>query len=238
MFLHLLEDKTEQTFFLNFVYLLAVAEKEDNISNIPILAHADNPGEGEYAFEEFAPGFSMQTCELLMLRKFAEEMGITWPSVSSYSSLSVVTGIAEKRFKFLPGLNLDAALGALKGQGAKSSDSPEVIVPEISVAGMLKNAARIGLNNTFDRTGALKLVLDAIFTQANATTFAVEKKKAILFEATAMAYADGFTSDIEQELLILFCDLCKLDKELIGEFSDITKEFFKIYSKSFELITE
>lgn len=229
MFLHFLTEDAEQTFFLKFAYLLAVAEKEDNSENIPIRAYSDNPEEGEYEFEEFAPGFAMQTSELLMLRKFAEEMGMTWAPVSSYSSISSL---------LFSSLNLGiTAIGVWSGQTTKSPDALEKVARENSVADMLKVAIE-ELNNTSERSAVLRLVLAGIFAQANAAAFAVEKRKAILMEATAMAYADGTVSAPEQELLAYFCELCHLDKELLEDFKDITKEFSRIYSKSLELITE
>jgi hypothetical protein len=229
MFLHFLTEDAEQTFFLKFAYLLAVAEKEDNSENIPIHSCSDNPEKGEYEFEEFASGFSMQTSELLMLRKFAEEMGLTWAPVSSHSSTSST---------LFSSLNLEmGAITVLGGLTTKSPDALEKIARKNSVADMLKVAME-ELNNTSERSDVLKLVLLAIFAQTNVTAFAVEKRKAILMEATAMAYADGTVSDSEQELLSFFCEFCHLDKELIEEFKDITKEFSRIYSKSFKLITE
>lgn len=223
MFLHFLTESSEQTFFLKFAYLLAVATKEDDSENLPTRTYSDNPEEGEYEFEEFAPGFSMQTNELLMLRKFAEEMGIIWAPVSSYSSSFSSPGMG--------------AISILSGQVTKSPDAFEKIARENSVAGMLKMAMK-ELNNTTDRSAVLKLVLAGIFAQANATDFAVEKRKAILMEATAIAYADGTVSEYEQELLVYFCELCHLDKELLEDFKDITKKFFEIYSKTLELIIE
>ncbi|WP_291441160.1 hypothetical protein [Desulfovibrio sp.] len=229
MFLHFLTDNLEQTFFLKFAYLLAVADNEDGSENIPTRAYLDNSEEGKYEFEEFAPGFAMQTSELLMLRKFAEEMGMTWAPVSSYGSMSSL---------LFSSLNLgSAAIGVWSGQTTKSPDALEKVARENSVADMLKMAME-ELNNTSDRSAVLKLVLAAIFAQANAHVFAVEKRKAILMEATAMAYADGNVSEHEQELLMYFCELCHLDKELLEDFKEITQEFSKTYAKSLELITE
>jgi len=229
MFLHFLTEDAEQTFFMKFAYLLAVAEKEDSSENIPVRAYSDNPEEGEYEFEEFAPDFSMQTSELLMLRKFAEEMGMTWAPVSSYSSMSSLL------FSSLSvGISL---INVMSGQPAQSQDALEKVARENSVAAMLKVAME-ELGGAPHRSEILKLVLTALFAQSSAATFAVEKRKAILMEATAMAYADGTVSGHEQELLEYFCELCHLDKELLEDFKDITKEFSRTYAKSLELITE
>ena len=165
MFLHFLTEDEEQTFFLKFAYLLAVAEKEDTSENIPIRAYSDNPEKGEYAFEEFAPGFAMQTSELLILRKFAEEMEMTWAPVSSYRSMFSLPFASSN-----VGI---AVIGVWSGQTPKSPDALEKVTRENSVADMLKVAIE-ELNNTSDRSAVLKLVLAGIFAQANANTFAVE----------------------------------------------------------------
>lgn len=224
MFLHFLTDESEQGFFIKFAYLLAVAEQEGSSENIPIRAFLDNPEVGEYEFEEFAPGFSMQISELLMLRNFAKEMGMTWDPVSSSSMFSSL------------GLGISVT-GLFSEQTPSALGTIEKISRENSVTNMLR-MAMAALNNTLNRSAVLKLVFDAIFAQINASAFAVEKRKAILMEATAMVYADGTASEYEQELLVYFCELFRLDRELLDDFKDITKEFSNIYSKSLELITE
>ncbi len=230
MFLNFLTEDIEKIFFLKFAYLLAVAEKENNSENIPIWACRDNPEKGEYEFEGFTPGFSMQTRELIMLRKFAEEMEMKWDPISSYSSASSYGSATSL-------ISAALMLSSACSQMIKSPDSFEKIASKNSVATLLKVITE-ELKNTTDRSGILKLALATIFAQANVESFAVEKRKAILMEATAMAYADGNVSAYEQELLISFCELCHLDEELIEEFKDITKEFSRLYSKGLELITE
>lgn len=224
MFLHFLTEDIERNFFMKFVYLLAVAEKEENSDNIPIHAYSENPEKNEYEFEEFAPGFSMQIEELLMLRKFAAELGITWSPVSSYYQHNTY---------------IDSALAGLFAQNSSQLlRTVEKLARTESVAQMLIAAEDENLNRVSQRSEILKLVLEALLKQANATAFAVEKKKVILMEATAMAYVDGNFSKYELELLEHFCHLCHLDKELIEDFKNITVDFFKIYAKSLELITE
>ena len=241
MFLNFLTEDIEKIFFLKFAYLLAVAEKENNSENIPIWACRDNPEKGEYEFEGFTPGFSMQTRELIMLRKFAEEMEMKWDPISSYSSASS-SGSAtscSSVVRMLSSCHSSKIFGGAVAcsQMIKSPDSFEKIASKNSVATLLKVITEESKNTT-DRSGILKLALATIFAQANVESFAVEKRKAILMEATAMAYADGNVSAYEQELLISFCELCHLDEELIEEFKDITKEFSRLYSKGLELITE
>lgn len=208
MFLHLLTESSEKIFFLEFAYLIAVANKENKGANIPICACSDIPEKGEYAFWEFAPGFEMQISELLILRKFAEEMGIVWEPVSSFSP-------------------------------SNAENHPELflLAKKQSPADILKAATKEAYDES-SRSAVLQRALAEISTQANASEFAVEKRKAILMEATATAYADGAMSELEQGLLVYFCELCCLDKGLIEEFKSITREFSQIYSKSLELITK
>lgn len=231
MFLHFLTENEEKIFFLQFAYLLAVAEKEDRQENIPIPSYVDRPDKGEYRFEEFAPEFPMQTTELIMLRKFAEEMGITWDPISSYALRALISDYSD---------------GSLKPDANTCNDEASKlwydnlfkrIIRSLSVASRLILAGK-ELDDTSDRFAILKFVLDSVFEQADAAAFAVEKRKAILFEATAMAYADGSVSGYEQKLLVYFCECCHLDKELVEDFNDITKELTRLYSKSLEIITE
>ena len=83
-----------------------------------------------------------------------------------------------------------------------------------------------------------KFVLDKFISKNNVTAFPVEKRKIILMEAIAMAYADGCIYNSEQDLIEYFCARCNLDKELIEEFREIIKQFYKLSAKSLELITE
>lgn len=230
MFLHFLTENEEKIFFLQFAYLLAVAEKEDRQENIPIPTYVDRPDKGEYRFEEFAPEFPMQTTELIMLRKFAEEMGMTWDPISSYDSKAPILDSYD---------SLKAAVSTFNDEGSALwyDDIFKRIIRDLSVAGRLVVAGK-ELDDTSDRFAIVKFVLDSVFEQADAAAFAVEKRKAILFEATAMAYADGSVSGYEQKLLVYFCERCHLDKELVEDFNDITKELTRLYSKSLEIITE
>lgn len=309
MFLHLLTEDSEQDFFLKFAYLLAVAEEEDDSANIPVHAYSDNPEKNEYEFGEFAPGFSMQTSELLMLRKFTEEMGMTWEPVSSYSSLEECFGAesALEAFQYIISLFSTVNPSTYKGfeyehkeyifrflsdlmaklaKINKVEDYDETSTPQEVFNGILstlqefsimdeeeRNKELHNLGTIFERKFTenyvasilqqfsflnafmessvlgkkykglervyiLKFVLGSLIMYANADNFSIEKRKAILLEATAMVYADGDISEHEQELLAYFCDACRLDQELLEDFKNITKEFSKIYLKSLELITE
>lgn len=237
MFLNLLTENSEQIFFLKFAYLLAVAEKEDEHSGtVPIRAVTENPEKGEYEFEEFAPGFAMQTNELLMIRKFAEEMGRKWTPVSSYQTDSLDF---SDFFEGLFGGGREGFLGsAVRNESApKMQDALKRVARITSVAGMLKMATE-ELNNTEDRSAVLKFVLTALIMQSEVSSFSYAKRKAILFEAVSMAFVDGIISKYEEEVILYYCELCHLDKELIAEFQEMTKQFFRIYTESLELITE
>jgi len=234
MFLHFLSEDREKEFFLKFAYLLAVAEPDVPIEAIPVHNYTDDPEERKFAFEAFTPGFSMEISELLMLRKFAQEMGLEWHTVSSASSAP----------SLLPSLILPhIVFPCFPGRGKFACDDPlssEALIKQVaskdSVPQMLETACRS--NKREDRSAILLTVLTAIFGQVDARTFAVEKRKAMLMEATAIAYADGTYSPWEDELLQLYCTYCRLDKVMLSEFKGITKEFAKAYQKAIELITE
>ena len=106
-----------------------------------------------------------------------------------------------------------------------------------SVAGMLKMATE-ELNNTEDRSAVLKFILTALITRSEVSSFIITKRKVILFEALSMAFVDGTISRYEEEMILYYCELCHLDKELIAEFQEMIKQFSMIYAESLELITE
>jgi len=236
MFLHFLSEDREKEFFLKFAYLLAVAEPDVPMEAIPVHNYVDDPEERKFAFEAFAPGFSMEISELLMLRNFAKEVGLEWntvsaassaPAASSYLSSLILPHIAfpcfPPRYEFAC-------------DDLSSSENLKQVAQKDSVPQMLATACRF--HKDADRSAVLLTVLTAIFGQVDARTFAVEKRKAILMEATAIAYADGTYSPWEDELLQLYCEYCRLDKVILSEFKGITKEFAKAYQKAIELITE
>lgn len=66
----------------------------------------------------------------------------------------------------------------------------------------------------------------------------VRQKKSILFELTAMAYADGTCSEDERLLLDHIAKLFVVDMELVGEMLDISNQFILLYQQGLELITE
>jgi len=217
MFLHFLSEGREKEFFLKFAYLLAVAEPDVPIEAIPVHYYTDSPEERKFAFEAFIPGFSMEISELLMIRNFAQEMGLEWNTVSSASSPF-------------------SCHGEFACDDLLSSEALKQVASKNSVPQMLETACRF--HRGADRSAILLTVLTAIFGQVDARIFAVEKKKAILMEATAIAYTDGTYSSWEDELLQRYCAYCRLDKVMLDEFKGITKEFAQAYQKAIELITE
>ena len=227
MFLNFLTTAEEQEFFLKFAYLLAVAEQESSLDQIPTCAWDDNPEKGEYSFEEFAPGFAMKTNELLMLRKIAEQMGIALSPLSSrFSRVSFFEGT------IMPIPIVDISIWPI----TISTNTLEKVARISSVTGMLKET--MNEMGHCDRSAVLKFVLTALMIRAQASSFSMTVKKTVLFEALAMTCADDTFSRYEEELILYFCEFCHLDKEYIAEFQTITKKLSTLYAESLELITE
>lgn len=219
MFLSLLTEDSEKKFFLNFAYLLAVAEEENQDSHT-------NPA------RECTFSFSMKASERLMLTKLAEEMGISEESCAEIigekdsERISIILNPLENIVKATKSISSIAALA-----------NPLLrLMQRTTVPAMLSAALEEHDNAT--RSSTLRIVLEALCTQANVASFAIEKRKAILMEATAMAYADGTIAAHERVLLINFCELCQLDATLLDEFQHITMQLADLYRKGYELITE
>lgn len=235
MFLNFLTSAEEQEFFLEFAYLLAVAEQESSRDQIPTFSWVDDPENGRYAYAEFAPGFAMKTSELLMIRKFAEEMGKSWDPVSS--------GFITSHFEWVDMPTWGSGMIDMGSGMVVSSDMLKKVARRSSVADMLEVSTNKLVN--YDRSAVLKFVLTVLMIRAQVSSFSMAVKKAVLFEAVAMACADDTLSKYEEELLLYFCEFCHLDKEYISEFQvitsefqAITKKFSTLHAESIELITE
>lgn len=64
------------------------------------------------------------------------------------------------------------------------------------------------------------------------------ERKAMLFETTAMAYADGECSDLERAVLDKLAEQFDIDEEFIDEAGEIVESFKKVTQEGLELINE
>jgi hypothetical protein len=72
----------------------------------------------------------------------------------------------------------------------------------------------------------------------DARKFPAKVKRAMLFEATQTAYADGVCSPEEDLLLHLFCRHLDIDMGLIDEFKVRSKKISDLYSECLEIVNE
>ena len=221
MFLQLLTEQEEKFFFLEFAYLLAVAEENVPQESIPKHTHmySDNLEDGEFAFMKFAPGFPMETAKLLTLRKFSQEFGWTrWDVVFSSSG------------------------GRWDSSNSFSFGNKKQLSNEQQISSYFHMPAKIEksleLNEEADRATVLKTVLKALFLKADASSFSIEKRKTILMESVPFGYTKGIFSHHANELLNEFCSYCNLDNELIDDCKSITEGYANLHKKAFEIITE
>ena len=64
------------------------------------------------------------------------------------------------------------------------------------------------------------------------------ERKAMLFEATAMAYADGECSDLERAVLNKLAEQFDVDEEFIDEAGEVVESFKNVTQEGLELINE
>lgn len=83
MYLQILTEEKEKLLFLQLAYLLAVSEKINDPSTIPVSSDTDCLEKKQFQFEAFYSDFQMKTEELIMLRKFGEELNYDWAPVQS-----------------------------------------------------------------------------------------------------------------------------------------------------------
>jgi hypothetical protein len=232
MFLDILTNDDEKVFFLNFAYLIAVAEGVSDQSNLITCSEEEDPKKGKYHFPGFVPGFEMEKDEFLMLRKFAFEIGIIWYPLFSYSNAPSGRNWNLGRMSELP--DSTRKILSVKSSILFNSYSDQFWSAN-SVLDILDKFHNFTTENRLD---LLKIAFAAITSFIDPNLFAIEKKKAILMVGTAMAYADGNLSKLEKNLLEFFCSICGLDIEFMNDFISIAGQLASLYNKAFELVTE
>jgi uncharacterized tellurite resistance protein B-like protein len=73
---------------------------------------------------------------------------------------------------------------------------------------------------------------------AHETVISLTERKVMLFETTAMAYADGECSELERAVLNKLAEQFDIDEEFIDEAGEVVESFRKVTQEGLELINE
>lgn len=266
MFLNLLQKTNEKALFLKLAYLIAVAHSEEDENSAEVSFKFEYVS-SENVFSSpigttFAPvmvgasfgtiaqnkkeplhklpfNFLVTKDEQEMLFSYAKELeakvnlnsslefSVDVPGYSDYG----VTSLEEVLYA---NINLDENTFSNKSiltVAKKSNNLTEMLktaCEEIHVEGQAPAKSR---------HNALELSLAGIIASCP-EALSLQSKKIILFELTAMAYADGNYDPEEKYLLNLLYKHFDIDIEMRHDFEGITQKFSSLAKEAIDIITE
>ncbi|MDR2091993.1 MAG: TerB family tellurite resistance protein [Azoarcus sp.] len=236
MFLSYLDTKEQKKFFMDFAFLIALADnreaQKDKSSNKKDVALSSD------FFTETNNAFPICQGELSKLQAFANEIEQRdWlPEYHSYntrlSSLSETEELVLQRLlseipkdeRVLPIMPVD-------------NPRDKVIKTRLGDGGSILERLKKAFDLSQHRSVALWIAFFSILPENN-KSYPEEIKRAMLLGATEIAYADGSYSPDENMLLQLFCRYFNVDAGLIDEFKERSKKIHDIHAECLEIVTE